>query len=90
VLRIVKKKTLDLSAKLIEALQEQINQLEQMVSLQKESISTLKQHLAVVEQLAPKNERDDAGPDRRLNCEKAHHFKCRDAIIQQGCDTHWN
>jgi hypothetical protein len=39
---------------------------------------------------ALKREHADAGPDRRLNCEKAMAFRCRDANIQQGRDAHWN
>jgi len=35
---------------------------------------------------APKSEHADAGPDLRLNCEKAMGFRCRDANIQMGFD----
>jgi hypothetical protein len=44
----------------------------------------------VAELSAPKGWCADAGPDRRLNCEKELEFRCRDANIQQGCDNHWN
>jgi hypothetical protein len=75
----------------VSSLQEALRLAHQLQAVVADQTAMIHRYDKLIAELsAPKSEHADAGPDRRLNCEKAMAFRCRDANIQQGRDNHWN